>query len=202
MRTKKSIYNNLAAAILQITILIFGLITPRLMISTYGSELNGLVSSTKQMVSYLRYLELGISAALVYTLYKPLANKNYSLINPLVTRAKKEYEKISLGYFIGAILLSFIYPLMLSEEIGYGYVIIMVFIIGIYGALDFYTLSKYRVLLQADQRNYVVDLITTVTIIFQNVTSIILIIFNQSIFIVVFVPVIFLPVRSVLLNKY
>lgn len=202
MRTKRAIYNNLAATLLQTTILIFGLITPRLIINTYGSELNGLVTSTKQMVSYLRYLELGISAALVFTLYVPLSLRDYDVINPLVTRAKKEYEKISLGYFIGVILLSLIYPLVLSENLGYGYVTFIVFLIGIFGALDFYTLSKYTVLLQADQRKYVINLITTLTTIMQNLTSIMLIVFNQSIFLVVFVPTIFLPIRSFLLGLY
>lgn len=93
MRTKNAIYNNLSSALLQTTILVFGLIIPRLMISSYGSEINGLISSTKQMVSYLKYLELGITASLVFLLYEPLSKSVYSIVNPLLTRAKKEYEK-------------------------------------------------------------------------------------------------------------
>src|SRR5690554_48695 len=132
MRSKKALYNNLSAILLQSMILLFGLITPRLMINLYGSELNGLVSSSKQIISYLKYLELGISSALVYMLYKPIAYKDYNEINPLVSRAKTEYNKIGFGYFIGAILISALYPLLLKSSFNYLFIFIVILIIGIY----------------------------------------------------------------------
>lgn len=202
MRTKKAIYNNIAAALLQTTILIFGLITPKLMIEGYGSTLNGLVSSTKQLVSYLKYIELGISAALVYTLYEPIAYKDFDTINPLVKRAKKEYEKISLIYIVGVLILSALYPVFFIEDIGYLHTFVIVFLIGLYGAVDFYTLSKYRVLLEADQKAYVLNLLTIVTTVMQNIISIVLILFNQPIIIVLIIPTIFLIFRSIALKIY
>lgn len=202
MRAKKAMYNNIAAALLQVTILVFGLILPRLFIAAYGSEMNGLVSTTKQMVSYLKYLELGITSALVFTLYKPLANGDYKEINPLVTRARKDYERISLIFVSGLLLLSLIYPLILKEDLDYLKVFFLVLLIGIYGALDFYTLAKYRVLLQADQKAYIVNLITVVTTVIQNVLTIILLLLGQPLLLVVAIPSIFLPLRSIFLNRY
>ncbi len=202
MRTKRAIMNNLTAGLLHLTILLFSLIIPRLMIGTYGSQLNGLVSSTKQMVSYLHYLELGISSALVFTLFQPLANNNYNEINPFVTRGVREYNKISLIYFIGVVFLSLIYPILLIEKLDYIYIFSIVFIIGVYGAIDFFTFTKHKILIMADQKGYVLDGITIITTIFQNITSIILMLLNKSILWVVFVPVIFLPIRSVFLKIY
>ncbi len=202
MRTKRALYNNFAAALAQITFLVFGLILPRMIISTYGSEINGLVSSIKQMVSYLRYLEMGITSSLIFTLYRPMANRDYADINPLITRTKKEYEKISFGYFIGVILLAFLYPFMLKEDIGYGMVALLVFILGLQGALDLFTLSKYRVLLEADQKAYVINFTTTGTIVIQSLTMITLLLTNQSIYLVILVPALFLPIRSVFLGVY
>src|SRR5690554_1303219 len=202
MRTKKAVFNNLSAASLQMINLIFGLIIPRLMIQTYGSELNGLLSSSKQMVSYLRYLEMGITTALIYTLYSPLAKSDFEEINPLVTRSKNEYDKISFWYTIAVVILSIVYPIMLKEDIGYGTVFIIVLFVGLYGALDFLTLAKHRVLLMADQRYYVITLSTIFTIIFQNITLIGLIYFEQSIILIAFAPIIFLPLRSWFLNYY
>lgn len=202
MRTRNAIYNNISSAVLQFTILFFGLIIPRIMISTYGSEINGLVSSTKQMVSYLKFLELGITAALVYSLYEPLAKNDYELVNPLITRAKKEYEKISLGYFVGLVLLSLVYPLILKEELGYTFLVLVVFFVGLYGAFDFYTISKYRVLLDGDQKTYILNIITTITTIIQNIASLVLLKTNQSVLLVVFIPIIFFPIRSLFLNYY
>ncbi len=202
MRTKNIIYNNIAAALLQITILLFGMILPKLMIDHYGSELNGLFSSTRQLVGYLKYLELGMTSALVFTLYQPLANKKYDEINPLVAKAKAEYKKISFGYFIGVFILSIVYPLLLKESLGYTKVVALVFLVGIYGALDFYSLSKYQVLLEADQKLYVINVITILTTVLQNITTITLILLKQSIILVAFIPVVFLPIRSILLRLY
>lgn len=202
MRTKKALYNNISAVILQIITLVFGLILPRLKIGTYGSELNGLVSSSNQIVSYLKYLELGLTSALIYTLYQPLAKMDYAQINSKVARAKKEYSKISLLYFFGVILISLVYPLVLKEELGYGFVVSLIFFIGIYGALDFYSLSKYRVLLTADQKQYVITLTTIITVILQNLTSIVLVLLKQPLHLIVIIPTLFLPIRSFILKYY
>lgn len=77
-RTKKFTLNSFAAAINQIVIMIVGFITPRVMISTYGSEVNGLVSSLSQFISYISLVEAGIGGAAIYSLYKPLAEKNHT----------------------------------------------------------------------------------------------------------------------------
>src|SRR5690554_870944 len=157
MRTKSAIYNNFSAGLLQIVILLFGLITPRLMIQSFGSEINGLISSSKQIVAYLNYLELGITSALIYSLYLPMSKQNFEEINPIVSRTKQEYYKVSILYFIGVILISFLYPLLLNVSFRYEIVILIVFFIGMYGTLDFFTLAKYRVLLEADQRGYIIN---------------------------------------------
>ena len=47
----------------QIVVMAAGMITPRLMIATYGSEMNGLVSSLNQFISYITLVEAGIGGA-------------------------------------------------------------------------------------------------------------------------------------------
>jgi len=56
-RTQKFALNSLITALSQIVVMIVGFITPRIMISTYGSEINGLVSSLSQFISYLSIQE-------------------------------------------------------------------------------------------------------------------------------------------------
>lgn len=202
MRSKKAFYNNIVSVVLQITILIFGLITPRLMIEFYGSELNGLVTSAKQITSYMKYLELGITSSLVFSLYQPLAYEDYTHINPLLSRTKKEYNKISFFYTFGVILIALIYPLFLKSNFPYEFLMLQIFLIGLFGAMDFYTLSKFRVLLTADQREYILNIATLIWTILYNLLSIFLIISKQSILIVIVVPTILLPVRSILLSIY
>ena len=56
----------------QLIILALGLIVPRMMISSYGSDVNGLVSTITQIFSYMALLEAGIGQAAKNALYKPI----------------------------------------------------------------------------------------------------------------------------------
>ena len=68
-------YNSVAAFTAEIVTMILGFVTPRIILVTYGSELNGLTSSILQFMSYFNLVEAGFSNAAVYALYKPFADK-------------------------------------------------------------------------------------------------------------------------------
>ena len=133
-------------------------IIPRIIITTYGSDINGLVVSVTQFVAYFVLVEAGISGASIYALYKPLADKNRPAINGILAASKRFY--IISGYiFLSLVaLLAIVYPYIINGNVLPAWKIsVIVFALGFSGALDFFTLSKYRVLLTADQRSYVIS---------------------------------------------
>jgi len=75
MRTKNTIYNMIASLLLSVTTAIAGLILPRLFIATYGSVVNGLISSIKQFIAYLALVEAGIGFSSMAMLYSPIKEK-------------------------------------------------------------------------------------------------------------------------------
>lgn len=202
MRTKKAFFNSLTAGLLHTITLIFGLIIPRLIIKEYGSEINGLVTSTKQLISYLQYLELGLSGSLIYLLYKPMTNLDKNQINSLMNRASKEFKKISIYYLIGIVFFSIIYPLMLSSTIKLSTLMIIVFILGLNGLLQFYTLASFRVILSADQKAYVISIASIIYEILRFALTYVLIITSQSILLVIALPLILVFVKSGLILFY
>lgn len=156
-RTEKFMFNSFSAALFQIIHFIAGMITPRIMLVAYGSEINGLVSSVSQFIQYFTLVEAGLSAATIYALYSPLANKEYDRINSIVTASKNFY--IQAGFIFTALtsVLATFYPFFVkSQVLSMLEVGALVLIMGVAGALDFFTLAKYRTILTADQRNYVV----------------------------------------------
>ena len=59
MRLKRGLMNIIAGIGSQLLILAFGMIVPRMMILTYGSEVNGFFSSISQLLSYyIHYIYL------------------------------------------------------------------------------------------------------------------------------------------------
>ncbi len=57
MRSKKVILNIISSLMLQITILICGFVVPKLIITNFSSNVNGLISSITQFLAYISLLE-------------------------------------------------------------------------------------------------------------------------------------------------
>ena len=56
MRSKKALYNIITNLILQFFVIIYGFIVPKMIISNYGSNVNGLISSITHFLAYISLL--------------------------------------------------------------------------------------------------------------------------------------------------
>ena len=202
-RTKKFFLNSLSTAIYQIVVMIVGFITPRILLSVYGSEINGLVSSITQFITYFSLVEAGIAGAAVYSLYKPLAEENHKEISVIVSSAKKFYLKAGLVFTALVIILAILYPIFVSvSDMSTLAVGILVFALGAKGFFEFFTLAKYRVLLTADQKTYIISNASTIYIIVQTIIIVILANLHVNVVIVYSLSIIALFIRSIILMIY
>lgn len=145
-------------ALQKAVMMIAAFIIPRIIITSYGSDVNGLVVSVTQFVAYFVLVEAGISGASVYALYKPLADKNLPAINGILSASKRFYILSGYIFLSLVVLLALLYPYIVNGNVLPAWkVSVIVLALGTSGALDFFTLSKYRVLLTADQRSYVIS---------------------------------------------
>ena len=202
-RTSRFLKNSATTALLQVVSMAAGLVVPRIMLQYYGSEINGLVSSITQFVAYLSLVEAGLSSAAVYSLYKPLADKDYHGINAIVSAAKQFYTQT--GYFFTSFVLglSVIYPLLVkSGVLAPIYVSLLVLVLGVNGTLNFFTFAKYRVLLTADQKTYVLSLATIVQIILNTAIIVVLSILGANIVLLRTVALLSILTRSLILMVY
>lgn len=173
-RTQKFALNSTTAALYQVVTMLLGFITPSLMISTYGSEVNGLVSSINQLISYISLVEAGLSGAAVYSLYKPLAEHDYNGVNGIVSAAKKFYIKTGYIFSAAALALGVVFALLKStKSLSPLMVFTLVLLLSANGCVDFFVLARFRVILTADQRMYVISLLSTVQVIIRAVVIII-----------------------------
>lgn len=203
MRSKSSMYNLLAAMMLQVISLIIGIILPRVMLMTFGSEINGLVSSIKQFISYLTLVEAGLAGACIYSLYKPLADKNYREINGILSGAKKFYNRSGMIFSGLALGLAIIFPsIAKSESVSDFTIIILVLILGINGSLEFFSMGKYRSLLTADQKSYVISIIQAIGQVVNCIVIVVMALNKYNIVIVQLVATTSYIIRSILFSQY
>ena len=171
----KSIKNLIWLILSQVITIGFGLLIPRLFISGYGSETNGLIQSLNQVVVYLMLFESGIGVVSVQALYGPIARGSWDDINSVLSATSRYYRRMGLWYFITLVALSLIYPLAVRSSLGYLSVMGCVFFSGIGNVVMFVVQGKYKVLLEADGKNYIIARLSTMVNILTNIAKITLI---------------------------
>lgn len=156
MRGKQAFKNIIANILLQFILAVCGLILPRWYLITYGSEMNGVVSSLTQFMAYLTLVEAGIGAAAVISLYGPLADQNENEINRVLAAAQKFYRQSGILYLLLVTALVIGYPYIVHSVVSAGTIRMVAVILSISNLIDYFFLGKYRALLTADQRGYVI----------------------------------------------
>lgn len=99
-RTGNSIKNSGATIFGRIATLVMEFVLRTVLIKTLGIEYGGISSLFTDILQVLSLMELGLGSAIIFALYKPLAEKNYSKINALMRFYKTAYNIIAAGVFI------------------------------------------------------------------------------------------------------
>lgn len=184
MDIKKGIKNISYSVIGQIITLIIGIFIPRLVIVSYGSEVNGLLSSTSTIISYLALLEAGVGAATCQALYRPIHDQNRKSINEILSATHYYYRRTGIAYFVLVSLISLLYPLVISSTLNYWFMSIIIFINGLPGVINYFFQRKYISFLEAFGENYIVTNLQTIITVVASIMKIVLLQLNVSIIIV------------------
>lgn len=158
----------------QLLTLIFGLIVPRLFIRTFGSEMNGLLSSIANLYSYLALVEAGVGTVAIQALYGPVGRGDKQSINEIMTATSNYYNKAGFLYLIGVIAIAIIYPLTVVTTIPQTTIILLIILNGMGGVINFWVQGKYLVLLQAEGKKYLMSIVTMCIYVAQNIMKIVL----------------------------
>lgn len=173
-RKKKLIYNTSSSIINQLIIISCGFILPRFFLSTYGSEVNGLISSITQFLSVISLMELGVGAVVQASLYKPLAMNDIDEINKIVKSAEDFFRKIAYILIVYGTILAICYPFIIQNSFSWFFDASLVIIIGLNSFSQYYFGITNRLLLCADQRAYVPLLTQSIGMLVSTVFSVIL----------------------------
>ena len=142
----------------QLLTAVCGLILPRIVLASFGSEANGLVASVSQLLSYTVLLEGGIGGVMRAALYKPLADNDTESIADIFHSGKRFFYKISLIFILFIVVLGIGLKLLIHTEFDWLYVFTMVLILGANTYFNYYSAIAHRLLLLADQKLYIIQL--------------------------------------------
>jgi hypothetical protein len=202
MRSKKAIYNIISNLMLQFVVVIYGFIVPQIIISNFGSSVNGLISSITQFLAYITLLESGFGPVVKATLYQPIAKKDNKTIKNILKASEKFFRTIAGIFIVYIIALTIIYPILVRNEFSNVYTISLILIIAISTFAEYFFGMTYRLYLQAEQKTYIISIIQVFTYILSTITIVILAKLNVSIQIIKLVSSIIFVLRPLLQNYY
>ena len=160
----KAAKNILASVLPQIVNIISNLILPGIIIAKFGSEMNGLVSTTKSIISYISIVGAGIATAVTQALYKPVAEKETETVKGMLHAANKMFLKFGLIYVAITLVVSVIYPFCLDTEIEPIIIVLLLIVMSLSGASEFFVVGRCRALLYANQQVYISSVIQAVSL--------------------------------------
>lgn len=152
----KSTVLTLAISILNSVLLVlFNLIYNNLVIRYFGSSINGLISTLNQFVSLFSIIEGGFTTAAVVATYEPMVRSDYSRLNSILHTTRKIYLQIGTAISCCVLVFGFIYILFIDSPLGYGKTYLLLLISTLSMAFSLCFLSKYSVLLQGANKEYI-----------------------------------------------
>lgn len=156
MKNKVTLVNMISSLALQICTIISGFIIPKIILSYFGSDVNGLISSLNQFLSYISLLEGGVTGVVAANLYKPLVMGDNQKLSAVVVTSKKFFNKVGTIFIAYSVCVAVAYPFVF--KLNFLYVFSLTLILSMNLLVQYMFSITLRTLLNADKKVYVVSL--------------------------------------------
>lgn len=189
-RTKNATRNIIYGVILKIYQLLGPFILRTIFIYTLGMEYLGLNSLFTSILGVLNLAELGVGSALVFSMYKPIAENDTEKICALMNLYKLYYRIIGLVILtIGLILVPFI-PNLISGSVPKGINIYVLYLMNLCATVLSYWMFAYKTcLFGAHQRNDVTSKVMMISSTLQYIVQAILLLIVPNYYLYLFITI-------------
>lgn len=200
MRTLNSIKNIIISLSLGVVATLVGFVSQRVFIDQLGIEYMGVNALFTSIITMLAVAELGIGSAVIYHLYRPLAEGRSDRIKSLMSFYKLCYRIIAgIIAIAGTILLPFV-PLM-TGRVDLPVNLYIIFSLFILDACLSYLMSYKRSILYADQKNYIISVVRIGSTILMSALQIGVLLITQNFFMYLIIKILFTVIENLVLNR-
>jgi O-antigen/teichoic acid export membrane protein len=172
-RTSKGLKNSVVGSFFTILALALSFISRKYFLDYLGAEVLGLNTTATNLLQFLNIAELGIGAAVGFSLYKPLHDKDNETVNEIVYLQKYLYRRIAWIIIVGALILMAFFPLIFKKmelPLWYAYSSFLVLLLS---AMLGYFVNYKQIVLVAAQMEYKIMFVTRTCTITKTIIQII-----------------------------
>ena len=190
-RTENSTRNMYTGIIYQVLVLVFRFVTRTIFIQCLGKEFLGINGLFSNILTLLSLADLGISGALVYALYEPIA-KNDTKRQQIIIKYLRNFYLCVGGFImlIGICLLPFI-KTIIKDDVNFVNLYLVFFIYIFQTASSYLFFPSKTEFLCANQKRYIYNNIANVFVVLSNIVQIIVLLLFKNFYIYLITIIIF-----------
>ena len=199
----KSKLNVITTLLRQLMATLCGIVLPRILIGAFGSVVYGATTSIAQFLSYISLLEGGIGRVARGALYEPLSRGDKEQISKIHTAIRSFFLKIAGIFLIYTLIVAYFY-----QDIAEITVFDRPFTFGLVIAISLSTMANYLggiadlTLMNADQKQYLTNLVMTITNVLNMVLVVVLVVLDANILIVKLASALIFVTRRIFYTGY
>jgi len=179
------IKNNLISSLTyQVVLITLSFLLPRLYLKNFGSEVNGVLSTIKQIFTYMCLLEAGVGLATTQALYKRIGEKDLRSANEVLSATNIYYIRTGIIYLGIVLVIAVVYAYIIPTSIDGNVVFLIIILTALPALFSYFVQAKYRILMEVDGRKYVINNAETILQIASNIGKILVLLLTDSLILI------------------
>lgn len=198
MRTKNSIKNIFTALIGQIFGILISFVSRLIFIKYLGIEYLGINGLFTNILTILSLAELGVGSAMIYSLYKPIAEEDKKKIQGLMNFYATAYNVIGIVVLIlGVSILPFLNFFVKTDVKN----LELLYFLYLASSVITYFYAYKRSLIIADQKNYIVTFYRYLFVFLLNFVQILILVFTRNFILFLIAQIIFSLFENIAISR-
>lgn len=200
-RTKNSINNIKTGAIVQIInkLMVFAVRTVFIkMLNTDYLGVNGLFTN---VLAILSFAELGIGTAIIFNMYKPVAEKNQEKIKSLMQLYKKSYNLIGIIVFVLGLFVIPFMDVVIKEKPNINENLILIYIMFLFNTAASYFFTYKKSIISAHQKQSVINNVDSIFYFIKSIVEIIFLLLTRNFIIYLSIEILSTIIENIILSK-
>lgn len=166
-----------------------------------GAEYLGISSMFANVLSLLSLTELGIGTAMIYELYKPIAQNDEEKVASYMKAYEMAYRAVGgVVFALGLAFMPFL-NVVITEQPNIPENIYILYLLFLFSTASSYFFSYRGAVLIAHQRNYIVVTISYILVILQDIAQIAALLLTHSYILYLILQVIFILLTNILISR-
>ena len=176
--------NLISSLVYQVVLIAVSFLLPRLYLENFGSEVNGILSTIKQIFSYLLLLEAGVGLASTQALYKRIGERDHKGASAVLSATRVYYIRTGIIYSAIVLIVAIVYAYVIPTSINNNVLFFIIILNAIPAVFSYFVQAKYRILMEVDGRKYVINSADTILQLVSNAAKILVLLLSDSLILI------------------